>query len=175
MRLYWIGGIFVGLVVLLAVGLGLNPREVPSPLIGKPAPDFTLPLLQQPDKSFSRSDMLGRVWILNVWASWCAPCIAEHPVVSELAKAGPAPVVGLNYKDARDDALPWLKRHGDPFHVTVADVAGRIAIDYGVYGVPETYVIDQRGVIRFKHIGPLTRDIAQKKLQPLVKTLSERG
>jgi cytochrome c biogenesis protein CcmG, thiol:disulfide interchange protein DsbE len=175
MRIYWIGGIFVALVALLGVGLGLNPREVPSPLIGKPAPDFTLPLLQQPDKSFSRSDMLGRVWILNVWASWCAPCIAEHPIVSELAKAGPAPVVGLNYKDARDDALPWLKRHGDPFHVTVADVAGRIAIDYGVYGVPETYVIDRRGVIRFKHIGPLTRDIADKKLRPLVKTLSERG
>ena len=175
MRLYWVSGIFIALVGLLAFGLTLNPREVPSPLIGKPAPDFTLPLLAQPEKSFSRSEMLGKVWILNVWASWCAPCIAEHPVVSELAKAGPAPVVGLNYKDARDDALPWLKRHGDPFYLTVADVSGRIGIDYGVYGVPETYVIDRRGVIRFKHIGPLTREISLKKVQPLVRELSERG
>ena len=175
MRIYWVVGIFAALVLLLAAGLTLNPREVPSPLIGKPAPDFTLPLLAQPDKTFSRSEMLGRVWILNVWASWCAPCIAEHPVVTEVAKAGAAPVVGLNYKDARDDALPWLKRHGDPFYLTVADVAGRIGIDYGVYGVPETYVIDRRGVIRFKHIGPLTREVVQKKVLPLVKELSERG
>jgi len=175
MRIYWIAGVFLALMVLLAVGLTLNPREVPSPLIGKPAPDFTLPLLAQPEKSFSQKEMLGRVWILNVWASWCAPCIAEHPVVSELARAGPAPVVGLNYKDARDEALPWLKRHGDPFYLTVADVAGRIGIDYGVYGVPETYVIDRRGVIRFKHIGPLTREVALKKVQPLVKELSDGG
>ena len=175
MRLYWVIGIFAALVVLLAVGLTLNPREVPSPLIGKPAPDFTLPLLQQPDKTFSQKDMLGKVWILNVWASWCAPCIAEHPVVTELAKEGAAPVVGLNYKDARESALPWLKRHGDPFYLTVSDVAGNIGIDYGVYGVPETYVIDRRGVIRFKHIGPLTREIAQRKVQPLVKELSQGG
>ena len=175
MRLYWVSGVFAALVVLLAVGLTLNPREVPSPLIGKPAPDFTLPLLQQPDKTFSQKDMLGKVWILNVWASWCAPCIAEHPVVSELAKQGSAPVVGLNYKDARENALPWLKRHGDPFYLTVSDVAGRIGIDYGVYGVPETYVIDKRGVIRFKHIGPLSREVAQQKVQPLVKELSQGG
>ena len=175
MRLYWVSGVFAALVVLLAVGLTLNPREVPSPLIGKPAPDFTLPLLQQPDKTFSQKDMLGKVWILNVWASWCAPCIAEHPVVSELAKQGAAPVVGLNYKDARENALPWLKRHGDPFYLTVSDVAGRIGIDYGVYGVPETYVIDKRGVIRFKHIGPLSREVAQQKVQPLVKELSQGG
>jgi cytochrome c biogenesis protein CcmG, thiol:disulfide interchange protein DsbE len=175
MKVYWVAGVFVALLALLALGLTLNPREVPSPLIGKPAPDFTLPLLAQPEKSFSQKEMLGRVWILNVWASWCAPCIAEHPVVSELAKAGPAPVIGRNYKDARDDALPWLKRHGDPFYLTVADVAGRIGIDYGVYGVPETYVIDRRGVIRFKHIGPLTREVALKKVQPLVKELSDGG
>jgi cytochrome c biogenesis protein CcmG, thiol:disulfide interchange protein DsbE len=175
MKVYWVAGVFVALLALLALGLTLNPREVPSPLIGKPAPDFTLPLLAQPEKSFSQKEMLGRVWILNVWASWCAPCIAEHPVVSELAKAGPAPVIGLNYKDARDDALPWLKRHGDPFYLTVADVAGRIGIDYGVYGVPETYVIDRRGVIRFKHIGPRTREVALKKVQPLVKELSDGG
>ena len=163
------------LVGLLAVGLRLDPREVPSPLIGKPAPAFELPLLQQPDKSFSQKDMLGTVWVMNVWASWCPPCLVEHPVVSELARSGIAPVVGLNYKDAREDAVPWLKRNGDPFKVIVYDAAGRIAIDYGVYGVPETYVIDRSGVIRYKHIGPLTPEITQKKLRPLIEELSKRG
>lgn len=163
------------LVGLLAVGLRLDPREVPSPLIGKPAPAFELPLLQQPDKSFSQKDMLGTVWVMNVWASWCPPCLVEHPVVSELARSGIAPVVGLNYKDAREDAVPWLKRNGDPFKVIVYDAAGRIAIDYGVYGVPETYVIDRSGIIRYKHIGPLTPEITQKKLRPLIEELSKRG
>jgi cytochrome c biogenesis protein CcmG/thiol:disulfide interchange protein DsbE len=173
---FWllIGG-FLVLVGLLAVGLRLDPHEVPSPLIGKPAPAFELPLLQQPDKRFSQKDMLGTVWVMNVWASWCPPCLVEHPVVSELARSGIAPVVGLNYKDAREDALPWLKRNGDPFKVTVFDAAGRIAIDYGVYGVPETYVIDRQGIIRYKHIGPLTPQITQKKLRPLIEELSKRG
>jgi cytochrome c biogenesis protein CcmG/thiol:disulfide interchange protein DsbE len=173
---FWllIGG-FLVLVGLLAVGLRLDPHEVPSPLIGKPAPAFELPLLQQPDKRFSQKDMLGTVWVMNVWASWCPPCLVEHPVVSELARSGIAPVVGLNYKDAREDALPWLKRNGDPFRVTVFDAAGRIAIDYGVYGVPETYVIDRQGIIRYKHIGPLTPQITQKKLRPLIEELSKRG
>jgi len=166
---------FLVLVGLLAVGLRLDPREVPSPLIGKPAPAFELPLLQQPDKSFSQKDMLGTVWVMNVWASWCPPCLVEHPVVSELARSGIAPVVGLNYKDAREDALPWLKRNGDPFKVTVYDAAGRIAIDYGVYGVPETYVIDRNGIIRYKRVGPLTPEIAQKKLRPLIEELAKRG
>jgi len=172
LRVVSIISIFVGLVILLAIGLRLNPREVPSPLVGKPAPAFELPLLHAPDKSFSQKDMLGRVWILNVWASWCPPCLVEHPVVTELARAGPAPVVGLNYKDAREDALPWLARNGDPYAFSVFDANGRIGIDYGVYGVPETYVIDRRGVIRYKHIGPLTPEVARGKLQPLVKELS---
>jgi len=166
---------FLVLVGLLALGLQLDPREVPSPLIGKPAPAFDLPLLHQPDKTFSQKDMLGKVWVLNVWASWCPPCLVEHPVVSELAASGVAPVVGLNYKDAREDALPWLKRNGDPFKVTVYDAAGRIAIDYGVYGVPETYVIDRKGIIRYKHIGPLTQQVAEKKLRPLIQELSKGG
>ena len=169
----WVVGVFAALVVLLAVGLTLNPREVPSPLIGKPAPHFELPLLHAPDKRFSQKDMLGSVWVLNVWASWCPPCLVEHPVVSELSKS--VAVIGLNYKDAREDALPWLKRNGDPYRLSVYDAAGRIAIDYGVYGVPETYVIDQRGVIRYKHIGPLTPEIARQKLEPLVKELRSRG
>jgi cytochrome c biogenesis protein CcmG/thiol:disulfide interchange protein DsbE len=166
---------FVVLVGLLAVGLRLDPREVPSPLIGKPAPAFELPLLQQPDKSFSEKDMLGTVWVMNVWASWCPPCLVEHPVVSELARSGIAPVVGLNYKDVREDALPWLKRNGDPFKVIAYDAAGRIAIDYGVYGVPETYVIDRKGIIRYKRVGPLTPEIIQNKVRPLIEELSKRG
>ncbi|HEX6321832.1 MAG TPA: DsbE family thiol:disulfide interchange protein [Burkholderiales bacterium] len=175
MRTYWVVGIFVALVALLAIGLTLNPREVPSPLIGKPAPGFELPLLHAPDKSFSQKEMLGSVWILNVWASWCPPCLVEHPVVTDLARSGVAPVVGLNYKDAREDALPWLKRNGDPYKLSVFDAKGRIGIDYGVYGVPETYVIDRQGVIRYKHIGPLTPEIAQKKIRPLVAELNRRG
>ncbi len=173
MKKIWLPLGFIVLVVLLAVGLKLNPREVPSPLIGKPAPHFELPLLHEPDKRFSQKDMLGAVWVLNVWASWCPPCLQEHPVVTELSKT--VAVIGLNYKDAREDALPWLKRNGDPYRLSVYDAVGRIAIDYGVYGVPETYVIDQRGVIRYKHIGPLTPEIARQKLEPLVKELRSRG
>jgi cytochrome c biogenesis protein CcmG/thiol:disulfide interchange protein DsbE len=175
MRVFAVIAAFVGLLVLLAIGLRLNPREVPSPLIGKPAPAFELPLLSAPDKTFSQKEMLGTVWVLNVWASWCPPCLLEHPVVSELSRSGVAPVVGLNYKDAREDALPWLKRNGDPYKLTVYDAAGRIGIDYGVYGVPETYVIDRKGVIRYKHIGPLTPEIAAKKLRPLLQELASGG
>jgi cytochrome c biogenesis protein CcmG, thiol:disulfide interchange protein DsbE len=174
-RLAWVVGAFVALVVLLAVGLTLNPREVPSPLIGKPAPAFELPLLHAPEKTFTQKDMLGKVWVMNVWASWCPPCLVEHPVVTALAKSGLAPVIGMNYKDAREDALPWLKRNGDPFQFSVYDEKGRIAMDYGVYGVPETYVIDAKGVIRFKHIGPLTPEVQMKKIEPLIKELSRGG
>jgi cytochrome c biogenesis protein CcmG, thiol:disulfide interchange protein DsbE len=171
-KLVWTLGIFVALVALLAIGLRLNPREVPSPLIGKPAPAFDLPLLGAPDKRFSQKDMLGKVWMLNVWASWCPPCLVEHPVVTQISRSGLVPVVGLNYKDQRDDALPWLKRNGDPYQLVVFDPNGRIGIDYGVYGVPETYVIDRQGVIRYKQIGPLTPDVVQKKIEPLIKDLS---
>jgi cytochrome c biogenesis protein CcmG/thiol:disulfide interchange protein DsbE len=148
----WVVAVFAALVVLLAVGLTLNP-----------------------DKKFSHQEMRGKVWILNVWASWCAPCLVEHPVVSALAKSGLAPVVGLNYKDAREDALPWLKRNGDPYQFSVFDATGRIGIDYGVYGVPETYVIDRRGVIRYKRIGPLTPEISRDKVQPLLQELSRES
>ena len=175
MRVWLIVGGFVLLLALLAVGLQLNPREVPSPLIGKPAPAFELPLLHQPDKTFSHKEMLGQVWVMNVWASWCPPCLVEHPIVTDLARSGLAPVIGLNYKDAREDALPWLKRNGNPFQVVVFDPNGMIGIDYGVYGVPETYVIDTKGVIRYKHIGPLTTEVAEKKLRPLIQELSKGG
>ena len=173
-RAAWTLAVFAALVVLLAIGLRLSPREVPSPLIGKAAPAFELPLLLSPDKKFSGKDMLGRVWILNVWASWCPPCLVEHPVVTRIAKSGMAPVVGLNYKDAREEALPWLERNGNPYQLIAYDRDGRIGIDYGVYGVPETYVIDRQGVIRYKHIGPLSADVVREKLEPLVKELGGR-
>ena len=171
-KAFWTLGAFIALVVLLAVGLRLNPREVPSPLIGKPAPAFELPLLTEADKQFSEKTMLGHVWIMNVWASWCPPCLVEHPVVTQMARSGIAPVIGLNYKDTREDALPWLKRNGDPFQLIAFDGNGRIGIDYGVYGVPETYIIDRKGIIRYKHIGPLTPDIVTKEMEPLVKDLN---
>jgi cytochrome c biogenesis protein CcmG/thiol:disulfide interchange protein DsbE len=173
MKKAWLPLAFIALVLLLALGLRLNPREVPSPLIGKPAPAFDLPLLHAPDKRFTQKDMLGEVWVLNVWASWCPPCLVEHPVVTQLSKS--VPVIGLNYKDTREDALPWLKRNGDPFKYSLFDANGRIAMDYGVYGVPESYVIDRNGVIRYKHIGPLTPEVVQKKVVPLVQELRTRG
>jgi cytochrome c biogenesis protein CcmG/thiol:disulfide interchange protein DsbE len=175
MRRAWVVAVFAALVVLLAVGLTLNPREVPSPLIGKPAPAFDLPLLHAPDKTLAQKEMLGKVWVLNVWASWCPPCLEEHPVVTALARSRLVPVVGLNYKDARDDALSWLRKNGDPYEFSVFDANGRIGIDYGVYGVPETYVIDRRGVIRYKRIGPLTPEVARDKVEPLLKELSRES
>ena len=171
-RALWVLGIFIALVMLLAVGLTLNPREVPSPLVGKAAPPFELPLLRDPDKTFTTKERLGSVWLLNVWASWCVSCRDEHPVLLELAKTGAVPVYGLNYKDRREDGLRWLAAYGDPYHLSVVDPQGRIGIDYGVYGVPETYVIDKRGVIRYKQIGPVTREVLAQKILPLVGQLS---
>ena len=159
------------MVVLLGVGLTLNPREVPSPLVGKPAPAFELPLLHAPDKRFSSKEALGQVWVFNVWASWCVACREEHEVLSHFAKTGAAPLFGLNYKDQREDALRWLARYGDPYKASFFDLEGRVGIDYGVYGVPETYVIDKKGVIRFKQIGAVTPEILQKRIVPLVEQL----
>jgi len=165
-------GIFVALVGLLGIGLTLNPREVPSPLINKPAPHFELPQLHDSGKTFTEKDMLGKVWVLNVWASWCVSCREEHPVLLDLAASGAIPVYGLNYKDKREDGLAWLKTMGDPYKLSIFDAEGRVGIDYGVYGVPETYLIDRRGVIRYKRIGPLTPDIIKNKLLPLAQELA---
>jgi cytochrome c biogenesis protein CcmG, thiol:disulfide interchange protein DsbE len=164
-------GVFFVLVGFLAAGLRLDPREVPSPLIDKPAPPFTLPELVDPQRTFSQKDMLGKVWLLNVWASWCVSCREEHPVLVEFSKRKLVPVYGLNYKDDRKDALAWLARLGDPYTMSIMDRDGRIGIDYGVYGVPETYVIDKQGVIRYKQIGPVTPQILEAKILPLVKKL----
>ena len=173
MRLVLALGAFGALVLLLAIGLSLNPREVPSPLVGKSAPAFTLPRLDRPDEKLSPEALRGKVWMLNVWASWCAPCREEIPVLLALAKAGTVPIYGLNYKDRREEALGLLKQFGDPYVASAVDADGRVGIDYGVYGVPETYVIDQAGVIRLKHIGPVTRETVEKKILPIVKELAK--
>lgn len=185
-------GFFV-LVVLLAVGLNLNPRDVPSPLVGKPAPLFSLQRLDAPEKVFSPKEMLGKVWLLNVWSTWCVSCRQEHPVLVEMAKSKAVALVGLNYKEVRGDggvdsekmSLPdeqklaieranaWLDTRGNPYALTVLDLDGRVGIDYGVYGVPETYVIDKAGVIRLKHTGPITPDDFSTKIVPLVAELSK--
>ncbi len=164
--------IFAVMVIFLGVGLTLDPREVPSPLINKPAPAFELQQLHDPLKTFSQKDMLGKVWMLNVWASWCVACREEHQTVLALARSGALPVFGLNYKDERADGIAWLNRLGNPYQLSAYDRDGRIGIDYGVYGVPETYVIDKAGVIRYKRIGPVTPEIVRDKILPLVKELN---
>ena len=165
--------LFVVLVGFLAVGLNRDPHEVPSPLINKPAPAFKVPQLGQPNKTFSPSSMKGQVWVLNVWASWCVACREEHPILVDLSKAQVAPLIGLDYKDKREDALAMLERQGNPYVLSAFDANGRVGIDYGVYGVPETYVIDRSGIIRFKHIGPLTPQILNQKIYPLISELNK--
>jgi len=165
-------GLFLVLAGFLAVGLNLNPREVPSPLIGKPAPGFDLTMLDAPDQKLKRDELLGKVWVLNVWASWCAPCREEHPLVVELARRKLAPVYGLNYKDTRPAGLGFLRQLGNPYEASLFDADGRVGIDYGVYGVPETFVVDKQGTIRYKQIGPLTPEVIEKKIVPLLKELN---
>jgi cytochrome c biogenesis protein CcmG/thiol:disulfide interchange protein DsbE len=172
-RFLWPLGIFIVLVGFLAAGLNLNPREVPSPLVGKAAPAFDLPVLQQQGRRFVPADMRGKVWLLNVWASWCVSCRDEHPVLLNLAKRGVLPILGLNYKDRGDDAVAWLKQFGNPYELSAVDADGRIGIDYGVYGVPETYLIDAEGVIRFKQIGPITPAVLEKTILPLAAALKK--
>ncbi len=162
--------IFVVLIGFLAVGLNRDPREVPSPLVDKPAPAFQVPQLAAAEKTFSPQDMAGKVWLFNVWASWCVSCRQEHPVLVDYAKKG-LPIIGLNYKDQREDGLRWLKQFGDPYQLSAFDADGRVGMDYGVYGVPETYLIDKAGTIRYKHIGPITPDAMEKKILPLMKEL----
>ncbi|MEK6735317.1 MAG: DsbE family thiol:disulfide interchange protein [Pseudomonadota bacterium] len=165
---------FIVLALFLLVGLTLNPRQVPSPLIDKPAPIFQLNQLHDPDKVMTSQDNLGKVWLLNVWASWCVACRDEHPLLVQLANTGIVPVYGLNYKDERTTAMQWLKQFGDPYTISVVDPEGRVGIDYGVYGVPETYVIDKKGIIRHKQIGPVTVDALQKKIIPLIVELQRQ-
>ena len=184
---------FALLVILLASGLRLDPRDVPSPLVGKPAPAFSLPRIDTPEKQFSPADMLGKVWLLNVWATWCVSCRQEHPILVGIAKSQSIPLIGLSYKEVRGDseldadklaadaeralaierATGWLQDHGNPYQLSALDLDGRVSIDYGVYGVPETYVIDKAGIIRLKHTGPLSPESFSEKILPLLKELSK--
>jgi cytochrome c biogenesis protein CcmG/thiol:disulfide interchange protein DsbE len=163
--------LFLVIVVFLAIGLKLNPREVPSPLIDKPAPAFQLARLDRPQETVRAEDLRGKVWLLNVWASWCVACLQEHPVLVEFSRQGVVPIYGLNYKDRPDAAQAWLAKHGDPYTLSIVDGDGRVGIDYGVYGVPETFLIDKQGVIRFKQIGPVTPEVIDHKILPLLKQL----
>ena len=165
--------LFVVLFAFLLVGLGLNPREVPSPLVGKPAPEFRLAKLHTPEQQLGTADLRGQVYLLNVWASWCVACRVEHPLLVELAKSKVVPIVGLNYKDKPEEGIAWLKQHGDPYTVSVVDRDGRVGIDWGVYGVPETFIVDKAGVIRYKHIGPVDASAIENRILPLVRELQK--
>jgi cytochrome c biogenesis protein CcmG/thiol:disulfide interchange protein DsbE len=165
--------LFLALVAFLAIGLGRDPREVPSPLINKPAPTFRLVQLKDPSRSFSSEEMRGKVWLLNVWASWCVACRDEHPMLLELARQHALPIYGLNYKDKPSNAISWLNELGDPYVLSVSDLDGRVGIDFGVYGAPETFLIDRNGTIRFKQIGPLTPEVWTKELVPLLSELNK--
>jgi cytochrome c biogenesis protein CcmG/thiol:disulfide interchange protein DsbE len=164
--------IFGVLLVFLGIGLTLNPREVPSPLIGKSAPPFTLATLEDASRKVTPRDLAGQAWVLNVFASWCGPCREEHPLITDLAKRTPTPIYGLNYKDQQGDAERWLKQFGNPYRSVLVDRDGRAGIDYGVYGVPETFVIDKNGVVRYKKVGPLTPEVITTKILPLLKELN---
>lgn len=165
-------GVPLGLSLLIGAGLNLEPQAAPPSLVGRPAPVFALEQLDRPDKTFGPQDMRGSVWLLNVWASWCAPCRREHPLLLDLAQRGIVPIVGLNYMDTRPAGVQWLAQHGDPYRLSVLDANGKAGIAYGIYGVPETYVIDKAGVVRLKLTGPVTTEIIENTLLPLIKALN---
>lgn len=183
--------LFLGLVVFLAMGLQRDPREIPSPLVDKPAPAFELHTLTTGEQKLGPKDLLGQVWMLNVWATWCTACKEEHPVLVAYAPKMALPIIGLSYKEipsgdvpadmkpqdklnlARQRSEKWLSRHGNPYAQTVFDLDGRVGIDYGVYGVPETYVIDKQGVIRYKRVGVVTPALLNEKILPLIRELEK--
>lgn len=165
--------LFIGLVIFLFVGLGRDPHEVPSPLINKPAPAFQLPQLSEPAKTISAQDMRGKVWLINFWGTWCIACREEHPMLVEYARTGLIPIYGVDYKDDRAAAMRWLEEFGNPYAGVAFDAEGRTSIDYGVYGAPETFLIDKNGVIRFKQIGPVTQDVWEKQIVPLARQLNQ--
>ena len=173
--------VFVALGLLLAYAIEqmqtgeYSPRDIPSPLIDKPLPSFDLPNLENPAKHVTKADLLGRVYLLNVWASWCVACREEHPLLVALSREKRVPIIGLNYKDERQDALRWLQQLGNPYELSIADRDGRVGIDFGVYGVPETFLIDKAGIIRKKQIGPITEKSWKEKLLPMIEELSRQS
>lgn len=166
---------FAALAVLLGVGVMMNSGKdtsaLPSPLLGKPAPDFALPVLGEPERIITRNDLLGAPYLLNVWGSWCPACRDEHPVITRLAESGRIRVIGYDYKDEPEEAFRWLAQFGNPYDLIIADVEGRAALDWGIYGAPETFLVDAQGMIRWKFVGPLTDEIVQQQLLPLLETL----
>ena len=162
---------FIVLVVFLGIGLTKDPRKLPSTFIGKTAPVFSLPQLHNLNKTFSPKDMLGKVWVLNVWASWCVSCRAEHHVLNNMIKRHKVNLIGLNYKDEVADARSWLARYGNPYQLSASDVEGGAGIEWGVYGVPETFVMDKKGIVRLKHTGPVTDKDISEEIMPMVKQL----
>jgi len=166
--------IFLVLSVFLYKGLGRDTREVPSPLIGKAAPAFVLPMLYEPTRQLSTQEMQGQVWLLNVWASWCGACKDEHPLLMQFSKQNIVPIVGLDYKDKAADGKATLDKAGNPYSMVITDTDGKVGFDYGVYGVPETYVIDKQGIIRFKLIGAVTAQNLQETIIPMVKELQAK-
>ena len=166
--------LFVILIGFLGAGLSRDPHLLPSPLIDRPAPAFHLARLDEPNRMFSPHELRGKVWLLNTWASWCVSCRHEHPLLMALAEARVVPIYGLNYKDKRWEALDWLIEKGNPYVISAQDLDGRTGIDYGVYGVPETYLIDKDGVIRYKHIGPLNLKVLEETILPMVQKLNQK-
>ena len=166
---------FLVMVVFLGIGLKLDPHEVPSPLINKPAPAFTLPQLHEPQKTFSPADMKGKVWLLNVWASWCVSCRQEHVYLTEFARDSSMNLMGLNYKDEPVAAMQWLERLGNPYKISISDIDGMAGLDWGVYGVPETFIIDKKGIVRHKQTGPVDPTILQTIIMPLIEQLNRES
>ena len=161
---------FLALATLLYRGLSIDPKRVPSPLIGKPAPAFSLPTLENPEIQLSQNDLKNEVSLFNVWATWCVACRHEHPVLMQLAQTG-IPIYGLDYKDNFPDARRWLTQFGNPYRANAFDEEGRVGINWGVYGTPETFIVDKKGIIRHKHIGPLTSEVVKNDILPLIKQL----
>ena len=166
--------VFLALVSLLAIGLTRDPRLVPSPLIGQPAPEFSLTELERPDRIVTRADLLGKAFLLNVWATWCVSCRAEHEVLMAIARRDEVPIYGLNYKDDREQAVRWLNTLGNPYVANLYDPEGRVGLDLGVYGTPESFLVDQEGTIVHKHVGPITAAIWQEELRPVIDALKAR-
>lgn len=164
-------GIFALLVGVFAVGLQRDPKLVPSPLVGKAAPAFSLPRVEDPNRTLGLEDLRGKASLLNVWASWCVACRDEHPLLVQLARENRFPIYGLNYKDEREDAMRWLGRFGNPYTASAHDLSGKVGIDWGVYGVPETFVIDHEGFIRHKHIGPITPQVWEQEILPVLENI----
>jgi cytochrome c biogenesis protein CcmG/thiol:disulfide interchange protein DsbE len=168
-------GLFLALAALLFYGLGLDPSKVPSPLVGKPAPAFTLESLTEPGKQISSEILKGRVSLVNVWASWCPSCRQEHADLVRIARESDVQMIGFNWKDERPAALEMLRRFGDPYALSVYDPDNKAGIDWGVYGAPETFVVDAEGIIRHKRIGRIDRKVWQEEILPVIQAATPKG